>query len=107
MISVRGVDSFPRLAAVDGTIEARVGNIQGAHVFWIGPDVCEIPGALAEAVVIGDQSPVRAAVVATVKPAFLGFDERINDVRIGAGNGHANSAERPLRNAISFDALPS
>src|SRR5215472_8961683 len=106
MISVRCVDSFPGLAAVNGTIKARVGDVRGARVFWIGPDVREIPGALAEAVVVADKRPIRAAVIATVEPAFLGFDERINDVRVGARNRHANAAERPFGNAISFDALP-
>src|SRR5207245_2106715 len=53
-----------------------------------------------------NQRPVRAAVVAAVEAAFLGFDQRINDIGISAGNGHADSSERPLRHAVAFDALP-
>src|SRR6516165_1757614 len=56
--------------------------------------------------IVADQSPIRAAVVATVEPAFLGYDERINDIGIGSRNGYADPAERPLGHAIAFDALP-
>ena len=52
----------------------------------------EIPGALAEAVIVSDEDPVDAAVVAAVEAAFLRFDERVNDIGIGAGNSNADAA---------------
>src|SRR2546429_3284799 len=53
-----------------------------------------------------DQGPVGATVIAAVEPAFLRFDQRVNDIRIGAGDGHADAAERALGHAVAFDALP-
>src|SRR5437016_1782960 len=56
--------------------------------------------------IVVDQGPIGAAVIAAVEAALLGFDERIHNVRIGAGNGHADAAERALGHAVAFDALP-
>src|SRR6266700_2455203 len=56
--------------------------------------------------IVVDQGPVGAAVIAAVEAAFLRFDERVNNIRVGAGNRHANAAERALGHAIAFDALP-
>ena len=66
----------------------------------------EIPGALREAVVVGDERPVHAAIVAAIEAAFFGFDERVDDVRIGAGDRNADAAERAFGHAVAFDALP-
>src|SRR5207245_3404895 len=66
----------------------------------------EIPGALAETVIVVDQRPIGAAVVAAVEAALLGFDERVNDIGIGAGNRNADAAERALGDTVAFDALP-
>src|SRR3977135_1117884 len=107
MIAMRRVQPFERLAAVDGAEESRVCDVDGVTIFWIGPDMGEIPGALAETVVVGDERPVLATVVRAIESALLRFNERIDDIRIGAGNGHADAPEGALGNAISFDALPS
>jgi len=56
--------------------------------------------------IVVDHGPVRAAIIAAVEAAFLRFDQRVNDIRIGAGNGHADAAERTLGHAVAFDALP-
>src|SRR5437762_12997152 len=56
--------------------------------------------------IVVNQGPGGAAVIATVETAFFRFDKRVNHVRIGAGNGHANAAERALGHAVAFNALP-
>ncbi len=86
MIAVRRVDAFERFAAIVRTVQAGVGDVHAVDVFGIGPNVREIPGALREAVVVGDKRPVHAAVVAAIEAAFFGFDERVDDIRIGAGD---------------------
>src|SRR6266850_1957076 len=106
VIAVRCVQTIPGLAAVHGAEESGVRDVDGVRVLGIGPDMGEIPGALAEAVVVGDERPVLATVVRAIESAFFSFNERVDDIRIGAGNGHADAAQGALGNAIAFDALP-
>src|SRR5260370_20811569 len=73
----------------------------------MGQNVREIPGALAETMIVVDQGPVGAAVIAAVEAALLGFDQRVNNIRIGAGNRHADFPERAFGHAVAFNALPS
>src|SRR5437016_13091716 len=56
--------------------------------------------------IVVDQRPVGAAIVAAVKAAFLRFDQRVDDIGIRAGNGDTDAAERALGHAVAFDALP-
>ncbi len=107
VIAVRSAEAIPGFAAVYGAEEAGVGDVDAIRIFRVGPDVREIPSALAEAVVVGDERPVGAAVVAAVEAAFFGFDECVDDVRIGAGNGNADAAERAFGNAVALKTLPS
>src|SRR5260370_19741633 len=72
----------------------------------MGQNVREIPGALAETMIVVDQGPVGAAVIAAVEAALLGFDQRVNNIRIGAGNRHADFPERAFGHAVAFNALP-
>src|SRR6185437_2843881 len=66
----------------------------------------EIPSALRKAVVIGDQRPVHAAVVAAIKAALLRFDKSVDDVRIRARNRDADTAKGAFGHAVAFDAFP-
>src|SRR6059036_1518092 len=52
--------------------------------------------------IVVDQSPVGAAIIAAVETAFLRFDQRVDDIGIRAGNGHTDAAERALRHAVAF-----
>src|SRR4029077_723515 len=106
MITMRRVESFEGFASVRRLIEAGVGNVHAADVLGICPDMREIPGALRKAVVVGDERPVHAAVVAAIETAFLGFNESVDDTRIRAGNRDADAAECALGHAVAFDALP-
>src|SRR5205807_6158417 len=56
--------------------------------------------------IVVDQRPVGAAIVAAVKAAYLRFDQRVDDIGIRAGNGDTDAAERALGHAVAFDALP-
>src|SRR5579859_8096367 len=66
----------------------------------------EIPGALCKAVVVGDERPVHAAVVAAIKASFFGFDKSVDDDRIRARNRDADAAERAFGHAVAFNAFP-
>src|SRR5258708_8348733 len=57
--------------------------------------------------IVVDQGPVGAAVMAAVEAALLGFDQRVNNIRIGAGNRHADFPELAFGHAVAFNALPS
>src|SRR5258708_2193423 len=106
MVTVRSVQPFERLAAVQGAEESRICDVDGVYTFRIGPDMGEVPGTLAEAVVVRDERPVLAAVVGPIESPLFSFNERVDDIRVGAGNGHADAPERPLGDPIAFDALP-
>src|SRR6266850_3730548 len=106
MIAVRRVQTIPGLAAIYRAEEPGASDVEGVYIFWVGPDMGEIPGTLAEAVVVGDERPVIATVVRAIESAFFCFNERVNNIRIGAGNGHADASERALGDAVAFDALP-
>src|SRR5437879_7063875 len=56
--------------------------------------------------IVVDQRPVGAAIVAAVKAAYLRFDQRVDDIGIRAGHGDTDAAERALGHAVAFDALP-
>ncbi len=106
VVAVRGVQAFEGFAAVDGAVEASIGDVNLIGILGVGPNVGEIPGALTEAVIVVDERPVRAAIVAAVEAALFRFDERVNDVGLGAGNRNADAAERTFGDAVAFDALP-
>src|SRR2546429_8239188 len=106
MIAVGGIEAFERFAAIVRTEQAGVGDVHLVGIFGVRPNVGEIPGTLTKTMIVVNQGPGGAAVIATVETAFFRFDKRVNHVRIGAGNGHANAAERALGYAVAFDALP-
>ncbi len=65
-----------------------------------------IPGALAEAVVVGEDVPGFAAVVGAEDAALLGFDDGPDAIGIGAGDGDADAAENGFGQAVAFEFLP-
>ena len=80
VIAVRSIEAFKGFAAIVRAEKAGVGDVDFVGILGIGPKVGEIPGALAKTVIVVDQRSVRAAIVAAVKTALLGFDERVNDI---------------------------
>ena len=86
MVAVRRVDALKSFAGVNGAIQAGVGDVHLVRVFRVCPNMREIPRTLAEAMIVVDERPLRAAVVAAIKAAFFGFDKRVDHVRIAAGN---------------------
>src|SRR5579859_5783451 len=93
------------LAAVHGTIEGDVRNVDGVGVGGVHGDPAEVPGSAGEAVVrIGDR-PVLAAVVGDVDAGALGFDERIDAPAIGA-DGDAAAAPGAFGQTMPDALLP-
>src|SRR5215467_346668 len=106
IVTVRRVDSLEGFSGVDGTIEAGVGDINFVRIFRVRPYVREIPGTLAKTVIVIDEGPFRAAVVAAIQAALFRLDEGVNDVRITAGNRDADTAKRTFGETFAFEALP-
>ena len=75
MIAVGRVQAIPGLAAIHGAEEASIRDIDGVYIFRISPDMGEIPGALAETVVVGNERPVLATVVGAIESTFFCFKE--------------------------------
>ena len=106
MVAMRRVEPFEGFSGVNGAVDACIGDVYLVCIFRVSPNVREIPGALPEAVIVSDERPFRAAIVAAIQAALLRFDERVNDVRIAAGNRDADAAKRAFGKTIAFDALP-
>src|SRR5713226_576478 len=106
VIAVGSIEAFERFAAVVRTEKPGVRDVHFVRILGVGPNVGEIPGALAKTMIVVDQRPVGAAVIAAVETALLGLNERVNNIRIGTGNRHADFSERALGHAVAFDALP-
>src|SRR5690348_18120350 len=58
-----------------------------------------VPGALAEAVIVGHQLPGVAAIIGAVDAALLGLDDGPHAIRISAGNGYAEDRKSTRLNS--------
>src|SRR5712691_2348222 len=74
----------------------------GIRAFGIGPHVREIPGTLPETMVRIDQRPVLPAVLGAIQSTLLGFDQRIDNVRISPRNRDADAAQRAFRHTVAL-----
>src|SRR5207249_7885726 len=84
VIAVGSIEAFKGFAAIVRAEQARVGDVDLVGIPGVGPNVGEIPGALAETMIVVDQRPVGAAIVAAIETAFLRFDQRVNYIRVSA-----------------------
>ena len=66
----------------------------------------EIPGALRVVGVLVDPRPGIAAVIGAIDAAALGFDQRVNALRISARDCNANSSQHSFRKAFTLKLLP-
>src|SRR5690348_8983973 len=65
-----------------------------------------VPGALAEAVIVGHQLPGVAAIIGAVDAALLGLDDGPHAIRISAGNGYADSSQWPVGQSVAGQLFP-
>ena len=94
MVAVRaGADADERLAAVGGPERARVQHVDDVLVARVGEHVRVVERALADVAPLVDQLPRRAGIVRAEEAAVLVLDERVDAVRIGAGDGDADLAD--------------
>src|ERR1700749_2327857 len=66
----------------------------------------EIPGALGQALIVVDFRPGIAAIVGTEKSPVLGFDQGVNTVGVGTGNGDADASHDFRGRAVPLELLP-
>lgn len=71
VVAVRSGQAFERFAAINGTIQTGICDVDLVGILGVGPNVSEIPCALAETVIVGDKSPVFAAIIAAEEAAFF------------------------------------
>ena len=101
VVAVRALaDVGERLAAVGRAERARVEQVHGVLVVRIRGDVRVVERALPEAPGRVHQRPARAGIVGREEPAVLVLDERVDAVRIGAGDGDADPADDARRQAL-------
>src|SRR5206468_12081480 len=85
-----------RLAAVDRFEEGRVEDVYAVHVPRIGEHVGEVPGTLADLVVVARAGPGRAAVVRAEQAAGVRLHQRPHSVVVERRDGEPNLADNPL-----------
>ncbi len=106
IVAVRHAQRIKSLAAIVRTVDAGVENVHGVGGFGIGEDVRVVPGALAEAVIVGEKLPVLAAIVGAVDATFLRFHNCPYAVRVCSGNSYADSSQNRFGQAVRFDLFP-
>src|SRR5581483_8141692 len=94
------------LAGIGGAVHASVEDVHRVGVLGIREDVREIPGALREAVVVGQLVPGVAAVVRAVQAAGFGFDESIDAARAARSGRDSDAAVRTFGKAVAFEFFP-
>src|SRR5690349_14182417 len=66
----------------------------------------KIPGALREAMGGINKLPGVATIFTAVDAALFGFDDGVDAIGVGAGNGNADAAKNAGRQAVAFETLP-
>ena len=106
MIAVtRGQESeiFPTIDRFKKPGVYKVNRVRGLRV---SINFAEIPGALAKPAIVIHASPMLPGIIRAVEAAILGFDDRIDAVRIGARNSDADLAEDSARKTIALETFP-
>src|SRR5262245_11256271 len=103
---VSALDLLEGLAAVDALEQTHGRAIHDVGILGIDREGGEIPGPLAEVVLAIDQGPLLAAVVAAVKAALLGLNERVDAIRVAGRHGNADPAPVAIGQAVFLELLP-
>src|SRR5262249_53575411 len=93
-------DLLERFAAVAGAPQPDVDDVDLVPVLRPGVDARVVPGALAEVAVLAGLGPGLAAVVGAEHAAVLGLDDGPDPLRIDRRDGHADDADRALRQRL-------
>src|SRR5262249_44121884 len=107
VVAVWRADGLEGLTAIARAPELHVGHVDLFLVLRAGEDAREVPRTRAEVGVAVAPGPGLAAVVAAENAAVLGLDQGPDALRINRRDGHADDADRPLRQAlVARDLLP-
>src|SRR6185437_14782202 len=93
------------LSGVDRAISAGIEDVYDIGILGIGKQMGVVPRPLAKTMVIVDQAPVLSAVVGAIESALVGFDQRVNAIRLGR-HAQANPAQDSRGQTIAFNVLP-
>lgn len=96
IIAVRRADDLERFPGVGGLEERRVQHVDRILLLGIGVDARIVERALPQAPVFIDAIPCRARVVGAEQAAVLGFDHRVDAIRVGR-HRHADLADNAIR----------
>ncbi len=100
MVAVGRRQQVESLTAIVGAECARVQHIDRIHLFGIGKNVTEIPGALAVTFVFVYPCPGIPRIVGAIQSAFIGFNKRIHPIGVGARHRNADTAQGAFRKAV-------
>src|SRR2546421_2885983 len=99
---VRTFDLLDCFAAVDGSQEMNLGEVNNVRIARINSKCCVIPGPLAQVVSSIDALPFAAAVVGAEQAPLLRFDQGVNPPTVGGGNRYADFAPNAFRQTVRF-----
>ena len=99
IVAMRRWNRRVALAAIGGAVETRVQEIHRVRILRIGKQVCVVPGALAQIIVLVDAHPGVAAIVGSKHAALFGLDQGVDALRIRRRNADPNAADDALRHA--------
>ncbi len=103
VVPVRGRDLLERLAAVAALPEIEVVDVHRVAVLRVGGNVCVVPGAREEVLVVADLLPGLALVVGAVEsPLGPVLNERPDPPSPGRRGAHPDLADGPGRQAWAF-----
>ena len=102
MIAMTRGKQVEGLPAIDRFERARVQHINRVRRFRVRVDFAEVPGALTEPPIVIHLRPFLAAIFRAENAAFLRFDDRVDAVRVSAGNRDPDAPENSLRKPISL-----
>src|SRR6266403_3535120 len=106
VIAVTRGQKIESFAAVDRAKRARIQNVNGIGGFRVRVNFAEIPGALTKPAVVVPARPFLAGVIGAVQAAFLCFNNRVNAVWIGAGNGDPDLAKNSVGQSVALKLFP-
>ena len=103
MIAMARGQELECLAAIDRAERARYSKHKPCRRrIRVRVNFAEIPGPLPEAAVVVDLRPIVAAIFRAKDAAFFRLDDRVNAIRIRAGNSHADAAKNSLRQTVAL-----
>src|SRR5262249_48694638 len=104
----RAFDCRKSLAAVRGTIDGDVRQVDGVGILGIDSDFAEVPQPPPDSWIGSNQGPCLPGIVGAEEAAFFRVDQCVHPLSVGsASDGQANTSPVAARQSATCDLLPT